>query len=149
MANHWVKYELHRQINGKINLADEKHEQIIHLLAHDDPRDDIKRMLGVDDAYIDAVLADPLAQKRLHHKRRLIANDARRIKDPKTDAECRLFVRENLVRLSKKAKQDKDRIAALKALDETAREGMVPSNSPPAHDPALTKLAEAFKGKAE
>jgi hypothetical protein len=117
MSNTYDKYKLTRKVHGKQNLDDPVHEAVVHLAAYSTPDADICHILKITQSDVDAILADPLAQKRLAYKQKLIA---KKKVMPKTPEECLSFAKVSLVRLSKSAETGKVQVDALKALASIA-----------------------------
>lgn len=137
--NTYDKYELQRRVDGRLNLPNKTHEAAIHLIANGTDAEDVPTFLPeITSEEVTALLADPLAQRRLEWKRKNLGNEAP--KCPTSQEGFYQFALKKLWKLANTADADKDKIAALKVLAEIA--GKAPDPKPQPSDDGSEKLSQ-------
>lgn len=126
-GNRYDNYAERRRLSGRLALPDQQAENALHFLAEGIEKADIPEMMEgrITVEQIDALLATSVGHRRLTFLKQ------QEDKEPESPDECLKFVKSNLKEISKSALDDKNKIAALKALADVAIDER--QNRPAAH----------------
>jgi hypothetical protein len=115
-GNRYENYAERRRLSGRLALPDKDSENALHFLAEGIEKSNIPEMMEgkITVEQIDALLATSVGQRRLTFL------NQQEDKEPESPDECLKFVKSNLKEISKSAVDDKNKIAALKALADVA-----------------------------